>query len=408
MSKTPKKESKFRCQVAIIGSQRNRVAKVVQLLGNEKTYPATGEIQDHSLLVDIDYLPCVAKFDSYENEETNETIRYLASVEYYGMDGEQKRGSSLAPFFDEQVDANDESDDGERINLGIIAVAIGSGIENVEDVEKINSLIRLLNGGKKETLESKNDILRTALDMNLPIIEVITPGPKFSSMKEEMEAYRILSADEKHEVTEKRTLGPGRMAAFTKDLLEKNLAILLGLGDDKELKKIDVENIEAKKTEEILSPPSITPYEIAVEYLSPEKLASKIHFSCRKCRTPLFTEDDLENPPHPVGKHTFNRKKIIQFSGACQSAFLNEGLPWMGDITLEMEGKITCPRPSCNAKVGSWNWSGAQCSCGTWVTPAIQFPLSKVDKVQPRNMNINVIGSYPTMMVNPVTLMNQR
>jgi dual specificity phosphatase 12 len=55
----------------------------------------------------------------------------------------------------------------------------------------------------------------------------------------------------------------------------------------------------------------------------------------------------------------------------------------MGDLS-DTEGKLACPKCSC--KVGQWNWSGAQCSCGSWVTPAIQVPLSRVDKIFPQDM----------------------
>ena len=62
----------------------------------------------------------------------------------------------------------------------------------------------------------------------------------------------------------------------------------------------------------------------------------------------------------------------------------------------EVEGKLVCPK--CNGRVGSYNWSGNQCSCknvcrhlmmeyrcinlhagGTWVTPAIQVLKTRVD-----------------------------
>ena len=46
----------------------------------------------------------------------------------------------------------------------------------------------------------------------------------------------------------------------------------------------------------------------------------------------------------------------------------------------EAEGKIHCPK--CSARVGSFSWSGTQCSCGTWVTPAISFQRARVDRKQ--------------------------
>jgi hypothetical protein len=68
---------------------------------------------------------------------------------------------------------------------------------------------------------------------------------------------------------------------------------------------------------------------------------------------------------------------------------------------VDREGKLSCPSAKCGAKVppppplfhspslpllnvalllqiGSWNWAGSQCSCGQWVAPAMQFPMSKV------------------------------
>jgi dual specificity phosphatase 12 len=58
-------------------------------------------------------------------------------------------------------------------------------------------------------------------------------------------------------------------------------------------------------------------------------------------------------------------------------------LEWMGDDIKNgyPEGKFHCP--TCNAKVGNWIWSGTQCSCGTWVVPAIQIPKGKVDVLTP-------------------------
>ena len=35
----------------------------------------------------------------------------------------------------------------------------------------------------------------------------------------------------------------------------------------------------------------------------------------------------------------------------------------------EIAGKIACPNPKCNAKVGSFDWTGVPCGCGEWITP---------------------------------------
>lgn len=45
-----------------------------------------------------------------------------------------------------------------------------------------------------------------------------------------------------------------------------------------------------------------------------------------------------------------------------------------------LEGKLICINHNCRARIGSFNWSGSQCSCGSWVSPAIQITKSKVDE----------------------------
>jgi hypothetical protein len=65
---------------------------------------------------------------------------------------------------------------------------------------------------------------------------------------------------------------------------------------------------------------------------------------------------------------------------ACSSFFLEEVLPWM-DEDLLAEGKIHCPTPKCHARLGALQWSGSQCSCGTWVTPSIKITKSRVDPI---------------------------
>jgi dual specificity phosphatase 12 len=117
---------------------------------------------------------------------------------------------------------------------------------------------------------------------------------------------------------------------------------------------------------------------------------SKDRYYCRMCRIALFDENNLQDPPHEASQHQFSYRKVqhgtidrSSQSDRCQSYFLQTSLAWMGDDILNgvVEGKFTCPK--CNAKIGTWIWSGTQCSCGTWVVPAIQIPKSKVDVVKP-------------------------
>jgi len=78
----------------------------------------------------------------------------------------------------------------------------------------------------------------------------------------------------------------------------------------------------------------------------------------------------------------------------CSSLFLQEPLKWMGSM-VDYEGTLLCPNSKCKAKLGSWNWGGSQCSCGTWVTPSISLVESKLDKHV-------VIESKPTPSSNIV------
>lgn len=78
-------------------------------------------------------------------------------------------------------------------------------------------------------------------------------------------------------------------------------------------------------------------------------------------------------------KHNGSLNMGPQVDG-CSSYFLSETLPWMDDAFLA-EGKIHCPNAKCQSRLGSFQWSGSQCSCGTWVTPSIKLTKSRVDPV---------------------------
>ena len=77
------------------------------------------------------------------------------------------------------------------------------------------------------------------------------------------------------------------------------------------------------------------------------------------------------------GQKAFRKHKRDGGSEApvsCSSHFLSEEAAWQLE---QNDGKLGCPK--CSARLGSYCWSGAQCSCGTWVAPAIQVVKSKVD-----------------------------
>ncbi len=68
----------------------------------------------------------------------------------------------------------------------------------------------------------------------------------------------------------------------------------------------------------------------------------------------------------------------------CTSFFLQEALKWMDDAAKGDDGgaadggKLLCY--GCGARVGALRWAGSQCSCGTWVTPAVQLSKKALDQ----------------------------
>ncbi|KAJ1734411.1 tyrosine protein phosphatase yvh1 [Coemansia biformis] len=113
---------------------------------------------------------------------------------------------------------------------------------------------------------------------------------------------------------------------------------------------------------------------------------------CRKCRGPLVDEANIIDHRAGAGQAEFSYKKrdgggtstphAFPQNHACSSLFV-EPMEWMEGIADGVvESQIHCPK--CKAKLGSYNWAGAQCSCGKWITPSFQIHRSKVDEVHRR------------------------
>lgn len=315
-------------RVAIIGAQASRISRVLTIVKED--------IRDE----DVEFLPLVASFGMYKTE-SGEKVKFLSKVAYHRNDGNGE-GSSVSDLVDSITEENLEG-----CSCPISAFAVGCGIEESDDIEQIK--IFLTNVG----LNIDNDMLKC-----------ITPNPEYKSMKEETEVYRQLDAESKHAATLQQTIGPGKMAKFVCKLvkdLKTEISKKPESPQEEEEEEIDSECAEHTQKE--------------MQFDS-----TKILYACRVCRKILFSEEQLEDPPHIQAQHRFGWRKQGNFECKCQSLFLATGMPWMCDLSAA-EGKFCCP--GCNAKIGSWNWSGAQCSCGTWVTPAIQVPISKVDLVRP-------------------------
>eukprot|EP00986_Skeletonema_menzelii_P017401 scaffold19268_cov148-Skeletonema_menzelii.AAC.8 len=393
------------CRVAIIGAHRQRVARVVAIIHADESLASVDTLAISSSVdpsssqrlqelpsgvppeVMIEYLPCVATFDSYE-DDNGESVRYLAKLEYHGPNGTLVNGKTLAPFFD-QNESNDDDDEIQNPFPGIAGVAIGCGVDTNDDFDKVKSFM--------ESLSSSCITEATDVDINM-IVECIQPNPEFTSMKEENDCFRDMSDDMKREAVVNRTIGPGKMAIFAYKVAEKAVQQRWGkeLLTDNE-PETDTQDVAQTDGDEEAT--ELVEIEAAPHFIDPEK----IRYACKRCRSVLFSIDDLEDPPHAQSLHNFRRKGQTSNQGMCQNLFIADPLPWMNGCN-ETEGKLHCPK--CQTKVGHYAWTGAQCSCGTWVTPAIMVPVSKVDEMKPASQNI-IATSGPFVFAQPSNVMVQ-
>jgi dual specificity phosphatase 12 len=337
------------CRIVLLGATKVRLFKVISML-NE--LDEGGDPFCYKRKIPIEYLPCIPTFDCYQDGQ-NCTIRYLVKVDFYCAT--TKAPDGLLQFFDDHHDGTTINPQ-QFVFCGISGVAIGAGIEDEQDIEKIGTFLERMSKRK------------------LPI-QVIQCNSEYESMQDETAAYKALCNTEKEHATKQFRLGPGKMAKFVRDVayqivrdsLEQHAALAVAAT----MSALD-ESTNEKATTKQQQP-------MEHHFIDPDKN----RYSCRKCRLVLFGQNDLEYPPHASSKHCFSHRKhdrAGQAGQACQSLFLKDKLPWMGAMNGP-EGRIVCSK--CATKMGNWSWSGAQCSCGTWVVPALQIPRSKVDLVTP-------------------------
>ena len=343
----------MRIRIAIIGSHRNRVSKVISLLQLEEFRFLCSAVD-----IVVEYIACVASFDFYRDESGKEE-KYLAKLESFGPEGKDTKGSSLVPLFEELCSLSEKKEEkSSSMTPDIVAFAVGCGIEAEQDILQIKSFINALSAPLSIP--------------ERPTIHMIQPNDGFSSMNEENLFYKKLSLEDKANTIH---VGPTKMANFVFSIANDMISCLLSEGKhgDEFIRDAGDEN-ESDVSEE----------QKVLTYTSMKYEQSITRYSCKLCRTILFTENDLEDPPHVKNKHNFtHRKGQSSTTTHCQSLFLSQELNWMGDIGCSNEGKLFCPK--CEGKIGLWNWSGTQCSCGTWVVPAIQIPLGRVDPILPMN-----------------------
>jgi dual specificity phosphatase 12 len=125
-------------------------------------------------------------------------------------------------------------------------------------------------------------------------------------------------------------------------------------------------------------------------------------FKCGKCRKTLFNDKQLILFHDNLAKDKYSnkrRKNNTVKTTECTSYFLSiERLMEEEDDkndnkfeenilnkNMKLEsGAIKCKK--CSYKLGEFFPKGTQCSCGSWVVPAVQIVKSKVDKIK-NNIN---------------------
>lgn len=117
---------------------------------------------------------------------------------------------------------------------------------------------------------------------------------------------------------------------------------------------------------------------------TPKEGINRTAYRCKKCRRLVALQDNVVDHTPGEGESSFEwhkRRSGNPFNKSsqteCSSVFV-EPLRWMTAVEEgAIEGKLSCAH--CDARLGYFNWSGIQCSCGSWITPAFQLHKSRVD-----------------------------
>jgi len=128
-----------------------------------------------------------------------------------------------------------------------------------------------------------------------------------------------------------------------------------------------------------------------------EKGAGEVAFSWRKRDAVIITET-LEEEGVDASVYSScplqQQQQQEQFSSSSSSSgggdsLFVQPLKWMASSVIghNIQGKLYCPK--CSARLGAFNWAGAQSATGTWVTPAFRLHLSRLDEERPRQVNMN-------------------
>ena len=99
-------------------------------------------------------------------------------------------------------------------------------------------------------------------------------------------------------------------------------------------------------------------------------------FKCRKCRGVIFTTDDFADGH---GYRTQSSERVDERI-KCRALLLDpQRVQWISELvksSCATSGNLPCPH--CFTKLGTYDWSGAKCTCG-WIAPSFRITESKVD-----------------------------
>lgn len=152
--------------------------------------------------------------------------------------------------------------------------------------------------------------------------------------------------------------------------------------------KLDVENAayRSHRAAQMAQQNSFQPRATLRDPLDPATVKQAL-YRCKSCRRAIADASAVLEHEVGSGSDAFawrKRAKEDQKSRGdgrhhpCGSVYV-EPLAWMDKATQgEVRGKLHCP--SCRARLGSYDWSGAQCNCGAWIRPAFQLLRSKIDE----------------------------
>lgn len=127
--------------------------------------------------------------------------------------------------------------------------------------------------------------------------------------------------------------------------------------------------------------------------------AQETLYRCRKCRRLVATSANTA-PKYQVSQPngeipTFSGKRLNSKDAESREAtqLFVEPMQWMEEVFEgKINGKLYCP--GCQARLGSFSWSGKQDNRGCWVTPAFELQLSKLDAM-PSNAPIDRLHLPP-------------